>query len=89
MIKYNQYFHQRHIFIKIVKSILIIMSMGNSKQPHMEKLRFMVLIVDDHISISMPKLNDEDCFPPVTELEDDEYEEYPGDDEPPEYLSDD
>ena len=28
-------------------------------------------------------------FPPVTELEDDEYEEVPGDDDPTEYLSDD
>ena len=44
---------------------------------------------DDHINISMPELNDEDYTPPVTQLEDDEYEEVPGDDDPPEYLSDD
>ena len=52
----------------------------------MEKLRFMVLMVDDHIRISMPELKNEDYFPPVTELEDDEYEEGPGDDDYPEYL---
>ena len=37
----------------------------------------------------MPQLNDEDYFPPVTELEDDENEEGPVEDDPPEYLSDD
>ena len=36
----------------------------------------------------MSELNDEDYFPPVTELEDDENEECPGDDGPPKYLSD-
>ena len=49
----------------------------------------MVLIVDDHIRISMPELNDEDYSPPVTYLEYDEYEEGPSDDDPTEYLSDD
>ena len=70
MIKYNQYFHQRHIFIKIVKSILIIMSMAESNQPHTENLRFMVLMVDYQIRMSMSDLNSEDYLPPVTELED-------------------
>ena len=37
----------------------------------------------------MPELNDDDYFPLVTEVEDDEYEEAPVDDEHPEYLLDD
>ena len=53
----------------------------------MEKLWFVVLIVDDHISMSMYEINYEDYFPPVTDLDDDEYEEGPGDNDPPEYLS--
>ena len=44
----------------------------------------MVLMVDDQISISMPELNNEGYLPPVTELEDDKYEEGPGEDYPPE-----
>ena len=36
----------------------------------------------------MPELNYEYYLPPVTQLEYDEYEEGPGDDDPPEYLSD-
>ena len=63
--------------------------MANSNQPHIDKLRFMVPIVDDHIRMSMPELNHEDYFPSLPELEDDEYEEGPGDDDPLEYLSDD
>ena len=55
----------------------------------MYKIRFMVLMVDDHIRVSTPELNDKDCPPPVPELEDDEYEEGPGDYDSPEYLSDD
>ena len=47
----------------------------------------MVLMVDDHIKISMNELNDGDYFPFVTQLEDVEYEEDPGDYDPPEYLS--
>ena len=47
--------------------------MANSNQTHMNKLQFMVLMVDDHIRISMPELNDEDYFPHVTKLEDSEY----------------
>ena len=37
----------------------------------------------------MPEINNEVYFPPVPELEYDEYEEGPGDDDPSEYLSDD
>ena len=36
----------------------------------------------------MPDLNNEDYFSPVPQLEDYEYEEGPGVDDPPEYLSD-
>ena len=73
MIKDDQSFHQSHVLIKISKPLLILLRMADSNQPHMEKLLFMVLMFDDHIRISMPKLNDEDYFPPVTYLEDDEY----------------
>ena len=52
----------------------------------MDKLRFMVLMVDDHIRMSMYELNDENYFPPVPELEYDEYKEGPGDEDPTEYL---
>ena len=41
-------------------------------------------MVDDHIRMYMHDMNNEDYLPPVTELEDDEYEEGPGDDNPPE-----
>ena len=41
--------------------------MVDENQPHMYKLWFMVLMVDDHISNSMPEINDEDYFSPVTE----------------------
>ena len=58
----------------MTKPIPILLRMANSNQPHMDKLRFMVLMVNDHISMSIPELNDEDYFPPVPELEDDEYE---------------
>ena len=54
---------------------LIILRMSNSNQPHMGKLRFMVLMVDDHVRMIMLEINDEDYFSPVPELEDDEYEE--------------
>ena len=75
----------------MAKPLLILLKMADSNQPHMDKLRFMVLMVYDHISMSMPELNGEYYHPPppVTELEDYEYEEGPGDDELPEYLSDD
>ena len=60
MIKDDQYFHQRHIFIKMAKPILILLRMADSNQPHMEKLWFMVLMVDDQISMSMSEINYED-----------------------------
>ena len=65
MIKEYQYFHQRHIFIKMEKPILILLGVADSNQPHTEKLRFIVLMVDYHIRMSMTDLNDEDYFPPV------------------------
>ena len=69
--------------------LLILLRMVDSNQPHMDKLRSMVLMVDDHMRISMSELNYEDYLPPITELEDDKNEEGPVDDGPPEYLSDD
>ena len=89
MIKDDKSFHQRHIFIKIAKPLLILLRMVDSNHPHMYKLRFVVLMVDDLIRMSILEINDEDYFPPVIELKDDEYEEGPGNDDPPEYLSDD
>ena len=71
----------------MVKPLFILLRMADSNQPHMDKLRFMVPMVDDHIKMSIPELNDEYYFLPVTELEDDEYEEGPGDDDPAEYNS--
>ena len=68
----------------MAKTILILLSMADSNQLHMYKLRLMVLMVDYHIRMSLSELNDEDYSPPVTDLEDDENEEGPGDDEPPE-----
>ena len=47
------------------------MRMVDSNHTHMEKLWFVVIMVDDRIRMSMPELNYEDHFPPVTELEDD------------------
>ena len=66
MIKGDQSFHQRHIFIKITKPLLILLRMADSNQPHMDKLRFMVLMIYYHIRISMSELNDEEYFLPVT-----------------------
>ena len=68
MIKDDQSFHKRQIFIKMEKPLLILLKMDDSKQTHMENLLFMVLMVDDCISMSMPELNDGDYLPPVTEL---------------------
>ena len=50
----------------------------------MDKLRFMVLMVNDDIRIYMAQINIEDYLPPVTELKNFEYEEGPGNDDPPE-----
>ena len=58
--------------------------MNDSNQLHTDKLRFMVLMVDDHTSMSMPDINYEDYFTTVKELEYDKYEEGTCDDEPPE-----
>ena len=52
--------------------VLILLRMDDSNQPHVDKLQFMVLMVDDHIRIFISELNDEYYFPPVTELEDNE-----------------
>ena len=88
-IKFYQSFHQRHIFIKMETPLLILLRITDSKQPHRDKLRFMVLMANDHIRMSMSELNDKDYFLPVLELEDDKNQEGPGDDDTPEYLSDD
>ena len=71
MIKEDQSFNQRHIFIKMSKPFFILLRMVESNQPHLDKLRFMVLMVDGHLRMSISELNDGDYFPPVTELEDD------------------
>ena len=73
----------------MAKPILILLRVADSNQPHTDKLRLMVLMVDYNIRISITELNDEEYFSPVTEFEDYEYEKGPGDDDPPEYLSDD
>ena len=64
MIKYDQSFHQRHVFIKMANTILILLNTDYSNQPHMDKLQFMVLVVDYHIRMYMIELNDEDHLPP-------------------------
>ena len=64
--------------------LLIILSMAKSNHPHVDKIRFMLPMVDDHIRVSMLELDYEDCFPSVTDLEDCEYEEGNGDDDSPE-----
>ena len=66
IIKDSQLFHQRHIFIKIENTLLIILRMADSNQPHMEKIWSMVIMVDDHIRMSMPELNDEYYLTSVT-----------------------
>ena len=68
MIKDDQYFNQSHILIKMAKPILILLTMAYCNRPHMEKLRFMVLMVDDNIRMSLTEIKDEDYLPPVTEL---------------------
>ena len=68
----------------MAKHTLILLMMDDSNQPHLDKLRFMVLMFDDHIRMSMLELNDEDYFLPVPDLKDYEYDKGPGDDDPPE-----
>ena len=48
--------------------LLILLRMADSNQPHMDKLRLMVLMVDYHIRMSMSELDGEDYFPHITEL---------------------
>ena len=43
--------------------LLILLRMADSNQPHMDKLKFVVLMFDDHIRMSMPEINYEDYFP--------------------------
>ena len=74
MIKGNKSFHQSKITIKNASPLLILLRMADSNQPHMDKLRFMVLMVDDNIRISISYLNDEEYIHPVTDLEDDKNE---------------
>ena len=88
MIKYDQQFYQWNILIKTAKPLLILLSMADSNQPHMDKLWFILIVFDDHIMMSMPELNNEGYFITVTELEDEDNYEFPGDYYPPKYLSD-
>ena len=74
MIKGDQSFHQSHIFIKMAKPLLILLMVADSNQPHMDKLRFIVLVVDGCIRMSIPELNDEYYVLPVPYLEDCEYD---------------
>ena len=80
MIKDNQYFYQRKIFIKMAKPLLNILRMAESNHPHMDKLRFMVLMVYDHIRMSMSEINNGYYLRPVTEPDDEENEDGLGDD---------
>ena len=68
MIKDDQYFHQMQIFIKMTKPLLIFLIMADSNHPHIHNLWFMVIMVDDQIRMSMPEINGDEYFPPVTEL---------------------
>ena len=67
MIQDDKLFHQRPFFIEMEKPLLILLRMDDSKNPHMDKIRFLVLMVDDHIRMSMSELNDKDYLPPVTD----------------------
>ena len=48
------------------KPLIIILRMADSNQTRISKLGFIVLMVDDHIKISMNELNDGDYSPLVT-----------------------
>ena len=65
-IKEDRPLHQRQIFTKMKKPLFILLGIADSNHPHIDKLQFMVLMVNDHISISMYEINDEDYFLPVT-----------------------
>ena len=58
MIKDDKYFHQKNIWIKMAKPILVLLRIADSNHPHMDKLRIMVLMIDDNIRIFMLDLND-------------------------------
>ena len=62
-------FHQSWIWMKMLKPLLFILMMADSNHRHMDKLWFMVLIIYDHVKMSMPDLNNEDYLTPVTDLE--------------------
>ena len=66
IIKDNQSVNKRHILIKMIKPLLILLSISDSNHPYMDKIQLMVLMVDDHIRMSMPDLNDKYYPPPVT-----------------------
>ena len=68
MIKEDQFFHQRHIFIKMANPLLILLRVAVSNHPHMDKIGLMVLMVDYHRRMYMPEKNDEDYFPLVPKL---------------------
>ena len=68
MIKDHQYFYQRKIFIKMAKPLLIILNMADSNQPQLYKLQFILLVVGDHIKMSMTEPHDEYYLLPVREL---------------------
>ena len=55
MIKDDQSFHQRHILIKMANPLLILLIVADSNQPHMDKLRFIALVVDGCIRMSIPE----------------------------------
>ena len=42
----------------MAKPILVLLRIADSNHPHMDKLRIMVLMVDDNIRIFMLDLND-------------------------------
>ena len=55
-IKDDQSFHQRNILIKMAKSLLVLLKVANSNQPHMYKFRFIVLTFCFNIKGSLLKL---------------------------------
>ena len=44
----------------MAEPLLILLTIADSNQPHMNNLSFMVPMVDDHIRMSIPELNDEE-----------------------------
>ena len=68
----------------MARPLLILLSMADSKHHHLDKLRFMVLMVDYYVIMCTSEIKNEEYFLPVTSLEDEENEEGPGDDYSPE-----